>query len=182
MEIIDTRLTDVKIISPRVFGDDRGFFLETFRDVQFRENVADCTFVQDNHSKSVQSVLRGLHYQIRQAQGKLVRVISGEVLDVAVDLRKSSPQFGQWTGVKLSGENKLMFWVPPGFAHGFYVLSPEAEFTYKCTDYYAPEHERCILWNDPDIGIDWPVTPGKEPILSPKDAEGVPLKKAEVFK
>ena len=181
MEIIDTDLRDVKIIKPRVFGDDRGFFMETWRDSAFRELVADYAFVQDNHSKSVQSVLRGLHYQIRHAQGKLVRVISGEVLDVAVDLRKSSPQFGQWTCARLSSENKLMFWVPPGFAHGFYVLSPEAEFTYKCTDYYAPEYERCIPWNDPDIGIDWSVRAGWEPILSEKDAAGVRFKDAEVF-
>ena len=181
MEIIDTNLTDVKLIKPKVFGDDRGFFLETWRDAQFREMVADYTFVQDNHSRSVQSVLRGLHYQIRQPQGKLVRVISGEVLDVAVDLRKSSTQFGQWTSVRLTAENKHMFWVPPGFAHGFYVLSPQAEFTYKCTDYYAPAHERCIPWNDPDIGIDWSVLPGKPPILSEKDADGVPFRNAEVF-
>jgi dTDP-4-dehydrorhamnose 3,5-epimerase len=138
-------------------------------------------FVQDNHSKSGQGILRGLHYQIRQPQGKLVRVVSGEVFDVAVDIRKSSPFFGKWVGITLSAENKKMLWIPPGFAHGFYVLSPEAEFIYKCTDYYAPEHERTLLWNDPAIVVDWPILPGTSPILSEKDAQGLPLASAEVF-
>ena len=145
MEYTQLNIPDIILIQPRVFGDHRGFFMETFRDDKFRKNVTDVTFIQDNYSKSTQRILRGLHYQIKQPQGKLVRVISGEVFDVAVDIRKSSPFFGKWTGETLSAENKKMLWVPPGFAHGFYVLSNEAEFTYKCTDYYAPEHERCIL-------------------------------------
>jgi dTDP-4-dehydrorhamnose 3,5-epimerase len=181
MQIIDTALTDVKILRPEVFGDSRGFFMETFRDSEFREKVADAAFVQDNHSRSGQGVLRGLHYQIRQPQGKLVRVIAGEVFDVAVDIRKGSPEFGRWTGAVLSAENKDMLWVPPGFAHGFYVMSGQAEFVYKCTEYYAPAHERVILWNDPAIGIDWPLPDGRLPVLSPKDAAGVLLKHAEVF-
>ncbi len=181
MQIIDTKLPDVKILRPRVFGDDRGFFMETFRDSEFRENVADVTFVQDNHSRSGKGVLRGLHYQICQPQGKLVRVIAGQVFDVAVDIRKSSPDFGRWAGAVLSAENKDMFWVPPGFAHGFYVMSDHAEFVYKCTRYYAPEHERIILWNDPAIGIDWPLSGRDLPVLSPKDENGALLKDAEVF-
>jgi dTDP-4-dehydrorhamnose 3,5-epimerase len=164
-----------------VFGDARGFFMETFRDSEFRETVADVTFVQDNHSRSGNCVLRGLHYQIRQPQGKLVRVISGEVFDVAVDIRKSLPEFGRWAGAVLSAENKEMLWVPPGFAHGFYVMSDQAEFVYKCTEYYAPEYERVILWNDPAIGIDWPLSGSDLPLLSPKDENGVLLKNAEVF-
>jgi dTDP-4-dehydrorhamnose 3,5-epimerase len=164
-----------------VFGDARGFFMETFRDSEFRETVADVTFVQDNHSRSGNGVLRGLHYQIRQPQGKLVRVISGEVFDVAVDIRKSLPEFGRWAGAVLSAENKEMLWVPPGFAHGFYVMSDQAEFVYKCTEYYAPEYERVILWNDPAIGIDWPLSGSDLPLLSPKDENGVLLKNAEVF-
>jgi dTDP-4-dehydrorhamnose 3,5-epimerase len=181
MQIIDTELTDVKILRPEVFGDDRGFFMETFRDNEFRETVADVTFVQDNHSRSGKRVLRGLHYQIRQPQGKLVRVIAGEVFDVAVDIRKGSPDFGRWAGAVLSAENKDMLWVPPGFAHGFYVMSDQAEFVYKCTEYYAPEYERVILWNDPAIGIDWPLSGSDLPLLSPKDENGVLLKNAEVF-
>lgn len=182
MEIIETRLRDVKIFRPKVFGDDRGFFMETFRDSLFKAQVADVDFVQDNHSRSGQGVLRGLHYQLRQTQGKLVRVIAGEVFDVAVDIRKNSPDFGKWTGVVLSAANKEMFWVPPGFAHGFYVMSDSAEFVYKCTDYYAPEFERSILWNDPAIGIDWPLKEGAMPFLSPKDEAGLLLEQAEVFK
>ncbi|MBA3011232.1 MAG: dTDP-4-dehydrorhamnose 3,5-epimerase [Proteobacteria bacterium] len=181
MEIIETNLRDVKILRPQVFGDDRGFFMETFREKFFKTQVADFDFVQDNHSSSGQGILRGLHYQIRQTQGKLVRVISGQVFDVAVDIRKNSPDFGKWTGVVLSAENKDMFWVPPGFAHGFYVMSGQAEFVYKCTDYYAPEFERSIFWNDPAIGIDWPLVNGQPPKLSPKDAAGLLLETAEVF-
>jgi dTDP-4-dehydrorhamnose 3,5-epimerase len=181
MQITDTTLEDVKVLRPKVFGDARGFFMETFRDSEFRETVADVTFVQDNHSRSGNCVLRGLHYQIRQPQGKLVRVISGEVFDVAVDIRKSSPEFGRWAGAVLSAENKDMLWVPPGFAHGFYVMSDYAEFVYKCTQYYAPEHERVILWNDPFIGIDWPLSGRGLPLLSPRDEAGVLLKNAEVF-
>ncbi len=181
MKIIDTQLKDVKILRPEVFGDERGFFMETFRDNEFRARVADCFFVQDNHSRSNQGVLRGLHYQIKHPQGKMVRVISGKVFDVAVDIRKSSPDFGKWTGAVLSAENKDMFWVPPGFAHGFYVMTENAEFVYKCTDYYAPEHEKSILWNDEKIGIDWPLVNGKDPVLSLKDKAGLLLEEAEVF-
>ncbi|MFH2060543.1 MAG: dTDP-4-dehydrorhamnose 3,5-epimerase [Pseudomonadota bacterium] len=178
-----TRLSipDVILIEPAVFGDHRGFFMETFRQDVFNEHVTPTIFVQENHSNSSQGILRGLHYQIKHPQGKIVRVISGKVFDVAVDIRKSSPSFGKWIGTTLSAENKKMLWVPPGFAHGFYVLSNEAEFTYKCTDYYAPEHERSILWNDPDIAIDWPIIPGSTPILSEKDKNGLTLKTAEVF-
>ena len=187
MKYTKLNIPDIILIQPQVFGDHRGFFMETFRDDEFnlkvtgKTNVARVTFVQDNHSKSSQGILRGLHYQIKQAQGKLVRVISGEVFDVAVDIRKSSPFFGKWTGAILSAENKKMLWVPPGFAHGFYVLSNEAEFTYKCTDYYAPEHEKSILWNDPSIAVDWPIIPGSSPILSQKDKDGSTLENAEVF-
>jgi len=181
MEIIETNLRDVKILRPKVFGDDRGFFMETFREKFFKTRVADFDFVQDNHSGSGQGILRGLHYQTRQTQGKLVRVISGQVFDVAVDIRKNSPDFGKWTGIVLSAENKEMFWVPPGFAHGFYVMSRQAEFVYKCTDYYAPEFEHSILWNDPAIGIDWPLVNGEAPRLSPKDMAGLLLEAAEVF-
>lgn len=181
MELTPLSIPDVIVMTPKVFGDHRGFFMETFRDSFFRENVVDTTFVQDNHSRSTQGILRGLHYQIRRPQGKLVRVTAGEVFDVAVDLRRSSPTFGQWVGEVLSQENKKLMWVPPGFAHGFYVISPEAEFVYKCTDYYAPEHERSIRWDDPDIGIQWPLLPATHPLLSEKDEKGVALKDAEVF-
>jgi dTDP-4-dehydrorhamnose 3,5-epimerase len=178
-----TRLSipDLFLMEPQVFGDLRGFFMETFREDEFNTNVTPACFVQENYSRSSQGILRGLHYQIRQSQGKLVRVVSGEVFDVAIDIRKSSPFFGQWVGTTLSAENKKMLWIPPGFAHGFYVLSREAEFTYKCTDYYAPEHERCILWNDPSISIDWPILPGLTPVLSQKDENGLPLETSEVF-
>jgi dTDP-4-dehydrorhamnose 3,5-epimerase len=176
MKIIETSITDVKIIEPKVFGDERGFFLETFRDDWFRENVADVTFVQDNHSKSAQGILRGLHYQTQQTQGKLVRVTQGEVYDVAVDMRQSSPTFGQSVGVLLSAENKKQLWVPAGFAHGFYVTSKSAEFVYKCTDYYAPAFEQSLLWNDSELNIEWPLINGAQPLLSAKDAE------AELFK
>ena len=181
MNVIPTEIPDVMIIEPRIFGDDRGFFYESFNQRVFTEKtgVTD-TFVQDNHSKSVKGVLRGLHYQIQQAQGKLVRVCAGEVFDVAVDLRKSSRYFGQWTGCLLSAENKRQFWVPAGFAHGFVVLSDTAEFLYKTTDYYAKEHERAIAWNDPDLAIDWHLN-GIEPTLSAKDKVASSFKDAEVF-
>jgi len=182
MKYLHLNLPDVILIEPEIFGDHRGFFMETFREDEFKKNLCCETFVQDNHSKSSQGILRGLHYQIQHPQGKLVRVISGEVFDVAVDLRKSSPFFGKWAGAFLSAENKKMLWVPPGFAHGFYVISQEAEFVYKCTDYYSPHHERCITWNDPSIGIEWPVIPGTAPVLSKKDGSGLSLQNAEVFK
>jgi len=181
MERISTSLPDVWIIQPRVFGDQRGFFMETYHARKFRDLGLDESFVQDNHSGSRQGTLRGLHYQIRQAQGKLVRAVVGEVFDVAVDIRRSSPTFGQWVGVVLSAENRRQLWVPPGFAHGFYVLSEWAEIVYKVTDFYAPEWERTLLWNDPAIGIDWPLIDDKPPILSPKDAAGLPLDQAELF-
>jgi len=172
VKIITTEIEDVKILEPRLFGDERGFFMETWRDDQFKELVSDSSFVQDNHSKSTRGVLRGLHYQVKHSQGKLVRVISGEVFDVVVDIRKGSLTFGCWTGVVLSSQNKRMLWVPPGFAHGFYVMGDGAELVYKCTDYYAPEYERSILWNDPLLSIQWPLVDGKPPILSAKDEKG----------
>ena len=181
MKYTPLEIPDVILIEPEVFGDHRGFFMETFREDEFNEKTTISHFVQGNHSKSAKGILRGLHYQIKQPQGKLVRVISGEVFDVAVDIRKLSPTFGRWVGVNLSAENKKMLWVPPGFAHGFYVLSDEAEFTYKCTDYYAPEHERSILWNDDSINITWPLIPDTEPILSEKDRNAASLKTAEVY-
>jgi len=181
VQVIDTSIPDVKIIEPKVFGDDRGFFLETFRVDWFKTNVADVTFVQDNHSKSSHGILRGLHYQLTQTQGKLVRVTSGEVYDVAVDMRKSSPTFGQHVGVVLSGDNKKQLWVPEGFAHGFYVMSESAEFVYKCTDYYAPEHEVSLLWNDPALAIQWPLVDGVIPNLSAKDRVGLSFEHAPSF-
>ncbi|MGB5772243.1 MAG: dTDP-4-dehydrorhamnose 3,5-epimerase [Crocosphaera sp.] len=180
MKVTPTKIPDVVIIEPRVFGDDRGFFYESYNEKTFTEATGITrNFVQDNHSRSQKNVLRGLHYQIQQPQGKLVRVVVGEVLDVAVDIRKSSPTFGQWVSCLLSAENKRLFWVPEGFAHGFVVLSDAAEFLYKTTDYYAPEYERTILWNDADLGIDWQLT--EEPMLSKKDQAGVPFKEAEIF-
>lgn len=180
MNIIKTDLPDVLIIEPKVFGDARGFFYESFNARAFAEATGlQVTFVQDNHSRSAKNVLRGLHYQIKQPQGKLVRVVAGEVFDVAVDLRKSSPTFGKWTGALLSEENKRMLWVPEGFAHGFLVLSDSADFLYKTTDYYAPAHERCIAWNDEQIGIQWPLTGA--PTLAAKDAAGKRLGDAEIF-
>ncbi len=180
MNITKTAITDVLLIEPKVFGDDRGFFFESFNEKQFvgvtGKNVS---FVQDNHSKSARGVLRGLHYQIRQPQGKLVRVIAGEVFDVAVDLRKHSATFGQWVGAVLSAENKKQMWIPEGFAHGFVVTSDSAEFLYKTTDYWAPEYERCIAWDDPAIGIVWPFD--TIPVLSDKDKKGLLLADAEVF-
>ncbi len=169
------------LISPEVFSDHRGFFMETFRDDEFRKHVADVSFVQDNHSGSVKGTLRGLHYQVKQSQGKLVRVTKGKVFDVGVDLRRSSSSFGQWTGTVLSDENRAMLWIPPGFAHGFYVMSELAEFSYKCTAYYAPEHERTIIWNDRDIGIDWPLDERTGLSLSEKDRLGKRFTEAEVF-
>ncbi len=172
MNYIETEIADVKIIEPKVFGDERGFFMETFRVDEFNQHCAERQFVQDNHSKSAQGILRGLHYQLTQSQGKLVRVVSGEVYDVAVDMRKSSSTFGHHVGIILSAENKRQLWVPEGFAHGFYVMSESAEFVYKCTDYYAPEHEVSVLWNDPALKIDWPLVNGEKPSLSAKDQEG----------
>lgn len=179
MRVIDTKIPDVKLLEPQVFGDDRGFFMETFRDEWFKENVADRTFVQENHSKSIKGVLRGLHYQTENTQGKLVRVVSGAVFDVAVDMREGSPTFGQWVGEILSAENKRQLWVPEGFAHGFYVLTDEAEFTYKCTDYYNPKAEHSLIWNDETVGIEWPLE-GK-PSLSAKDLAGKVLVEAIKF-
>ncbi|AIY40049.1 dTDP-4-dehydrorhamnose 3,5-epimerase [Collimonas arenae] len=180
MQVQTTNIPEVLIFEPKVFGDDRGFFYESFNERGFNELTGLSTsFVQDNHSKSAKNVLRGLHYQIRQPQGKLVRVVAGEVFDVAVDVRKSSPTFGHWVGVTLSAENKRQLWIPEGFAHGFVVTSESAEFLYKTTDYWAPEFERSILWNDPNIGIDWPIA--GTPLLSGKDQVGKLLADAEVF-
>lgn len=180
MKITRLAIPDVIVIEPQVFGDNRGFFFESFNQQLFEEAIGSkVNFVQDNHSRSTKDVLRGLHYQIQQSQGKLVRVIAGEVFDVAVDLRKSSPTFGQWVGKTLSSENKQQIWIPPGFAHGFLVLSDYAEFLYKTTDYYAPTHERCIIWNDPLLAIEWPVN--SEPSLSTKDAKGTRFLDAEVY-
>lgn len=180
MHIQATSIPEVLILEPKVFGDDRGFFYESFNQRRFRELTGvDANFVQDNHSKSARHVLRGLHYQIRQPQGKLVRVVAGEVFDVAVDIRRDSPTFGKWAGVTLSAENNRQIWIPPGFAHGFVVTSEAAEFLYKTTDYWAPEHERCLAWNDPAIGIAWPID--AEPLLSGKDQLGKLLADAELF-
>ncbi|MDH5642517.1 MAG: dTDP-4-dehydrorhamnose 3,5-epimerase [Nitrospira sp.] len=173
-------MPDVVLFEPKVFGDDRGLFFESFNQAQFEAAIGrQVTFVQDNHSRSVKQVLRGLHYQIKQPQGKLVRVVAGAVFDVAVDIRRSSPTFGRWVGEVLSAENKRQLWVPEGFAHGFVVLSDVAEFLYKTTDYYAPQHERCLIWNDPAIGIQWPFDGA--PVLSGKDRQGVTLDRAECF-
>ena len=172
MKITETSIPDVKLIEPKVFGDERGFFMETWNERAFREAGIDASFVQDNHSRSVKNTLRGLHYQIKQPQGKLVRVTRGEVFDVAVDLRPESPTFGRWVGEYLSEESSRMLWVPPGFAHGFLVTSEAADFQYRCTDFYAPEYERSIMWNDPDIGIHWGVESKSELLLSVKDTEG----------
>lgn len=180
MNVIRTAIPDVLILEPKVFGDARGFFLESFNARTFAKATGlNVTFVQDNHSRSARGVLRGLHYQLEQAQGKLVRVVSGSVFDVAVDIRRSSATFGQWVGVELSAENHRQLWLPPGFAHGFVVTSERADFIYKTTDYYAPQAERCIAWNDPAIGIDWPQ--GVSPLLSAKDEQGHLLTEAEVF-
>ncbi|MDD9676426.1 dTDP-4-dehydrorhamnose 3,5-epimerase [Klebsiella grimontii] len=174
MQVIDTKIKDVKIIQPKIFGDARGFFLETFEKQRYQEMLGiEFDFVQDNHSRSSKGVLRGLHFQTVNPQGKLVRVVRGEVFDVAVDIRKNSPTFGEWEGVYLSEENKTQFWIPPGLAHGFVVLSEIADFEYKCTDYYTPVGEGCLIWNDPDLGIEWPIL---EPLLSEKDKAGKRLK------
>ena len=179
MKISETRIPDVKLIEPKVFGDERGFFMETWNEKTFREAGIDATFVQDNHSRSVKNTLRGLHYQIKQPQGKLVRVTRGEVFDVAVDLRTSSPTFGQWVGEYLSEANNRMLWVPPGFAHGFLVTSQTADFQYKCTDFYAPEFERTIRWDDPALNISWGVNSVASLLLSAKDQEGKALEQAQ---
>ena len=180
MQASETILSGVTLIEPKVFGDDRGFFFESFNARQFKELTGtEVNFVQDNHSRSSRNVLRGLHYQIRQPQGKLVRVVEGEVFDVVVDIRRSSSTFGKWLGTHLSAENKKQLWIPEGFAHGFLVLSETAEFLYKTTDYWSPAHERCILWNDPALDVDWPLS--SEPIVSGKDAAGTSLAAAEMF-
>jgi len=192
MKFIPSEIPEVILLEPTVYGDHRGFFMETWQRQAFAENGIDYDFVQDNHSKSSHGILRGLHYQIQQPQGKLVRVVEGTVFDVAVDMRQSSATFGQWVGYELSAENHHMLWVPPGFAHGFYVMSETAEFVYKCTDYYAPEHERSVLWNDADLAIDWHLVGNSDgatddssndiaPILSEKDAEAPSFKDAEKF-
>jgi len=181
MEFERTTIPDVIFLQPKILGDDRGFFMETFRADDFAASGIAGFFVQDNHSGSQQGILRGLHYQIRQAQGKVVRTVSGEIFDVAVDLRRSSPTFGRWESVRLSAKNKKQLWIPPGFAHGFYVLSEWAEVIYKATDYYAPAWERSLLWNDPALGIEWPLLNGQPPILSQKDIRAKLLSEAELF-
>jgi dTDP-4-dehydrorhamnose 3,5-epimerase len=181
MKFIPTRIPDIILIEPEIFGDERGFFLETFQMQKFSEGGIPTNFVQDNHSGSQKGTLRGLHYQTQQAQGKLIRVVVGEVFDVAVDLRKSSTTFGKWEGVCLSAENKLQLWIPPGFAHGFYVLSDWAEVIYKATDFYAPRWERTLLWNDPDVGIRWPLVDGSSLLISSKDLNGRSFKEAELY-
>ncbi len=180
MKATPLAIPEVVLFEPKIFGDDRGFFFESFNSKIFTQAIGhEVEFVQDNHSKSVRGVLRGIHYQIQQAQGKLVRVTQGAVFDVAVDLRKSSPTFGQWVGAELSAENKHQLWVPPGFGHGFVVLSDTAEFLYKTTDFYAPEHERCIIWNDPTLAIDWRIQ--EAPKLSAKDSQGKLLSESNVY-
>ena len=181
MNITRTPLDGVALIEPRVFGDDRGFFLESFNERTFAEAGLPTAFAQDNHSRSARGVLRGLHYQLHTPQGKLVRVTSGSVFDVAVDLRRSSPSFGRWYGVELSAENHRMLWVPPGFAHGFCVTSDSADFLYKCTELWAPEHERSLAWDDPAIGIEWPLPDGTPPTLAAKDAEAPGLDACEAY-
>jgi dTDP-4-dehydrorhamnose 3,5-epimerase len=181
MKFIAQKIPDVLLIEPKIFEDPRGFFLETYREELFAEAGITSRFIQDNHSRSRKGVLRGLHYQIRYPQGKLMRVIFGEIFDVAVDIRKSSASFGQWVGVHLSAQNKNQLWIPPGFAHGFYVISDSAEVTYKENDQYAPEWERSILWNDPEIGIEWPILNGTTPYMSQKDMYAPTLKNADVF-
>ena len=173
MQIIATTIPDVLVLEPRVFGDERGFFLESWNQREFARLGLPTHFVQDNHSKSARGILRGLHYQTQQVQGKLVRVVAGEVFDVAVDMRRGSPTLGRWAGALLSAANRRMMWIPPGFAHGFYVTADSAEFVYKCTDFYAPEHEVALRWDDPAIGIPWPLVDGQPPLLSAKDAAGL---------
>ena len=181
MEFSQTTIADVVVIDPVVHEDARGFLMETWQQSRYREAGIDARFVQDIHSRSTHNAIRGLHYQIGRPQGKLIRVISGEAFDVAVDLRQSSPTFGHWVGVVLSANNRRLLWIPPGFAHGFMVLSETADFEYRLTDYYAPGEERTILWNDPDLGIAWPLGDGMEPLLSEKDLSGVPFREAEVY-
>ena len=181
MKITSTQLPGVLIVEPKVFIDERGFFMEVYRANEYAESGIASTFVQDNHSASKRRVLRGLHYQINRPQGKLVRVIAGEIFDVAVDLRRSSPTFGKWIGVVLTASNKYQLWIPEGFAHGFYIMSDWAEVTYKTTNYYVAEWERALLWSDPALGIHWPLADGLGPILSEKDARGKPLSEAELF-
>jgi dTDP-4-dehydrorhamnose 3,5-epimerase len=181
MAFTPTEIPDVIQIEPQLFGDTRGFFMETYHAAKFAEGGINAQFLQDNHSGSCQGILRGLHYQIRHPQGKLVRVIIGTTFDVAVDIRRSSPTFGKWVGRVLSADNRMMLWVPAGFAHGFYTISEWAEVVYKATDLYAPEWERSLLWNDPDLAFTWPIPDGQPPNLSTKDAQGLPLKLAELF-
>jgi dTDP-4-dehydrorhamnose 3,5-epimerase len=181
MKAIPTHLPDVLIIEPQVFPDARGFFMETYQAQKMEALGIHLSFVQDNHSRSQRGTLRGLHYQIQHAQGKLVRVVSGEVYDVVVDLRRRSPTFGHWAGAVLSADNKLQLWVPPGFAHGFYTLSEIADLLYKVTDYYAPDWDRTLIWNDPRLNIEWPLIDGQPPVLSAKDAQGKLLDQADVF-
>jgi len=181
MQFVNTKLSGVKLVEPRVFEDSRGFFFESYHKQLFNEQEISLEFVQDNHSRSRQGTLRGMHYQIRQSQGKLVRVVIGKIYDVAIDLRKSSPTFGQWLGLYLSAVNKKQLYIPPGLAHGFYVVSEWAEVLYKTTDYYAPQWERTLLWNDRKINISWPLIGGEQPLLSSKDAAGTPFDRAEVY-
>jgi dTDP-4-dehydrorhamnose 3,5-epimerase len=181
MKFIPTDIPDVMVVEPKVFGDERGFFMETWRRSEFAEAGIEAEFVQDNHSRSVKGVLRGLHYQIKQAQGKLVRSIRGDIFDVVVDLRKSSPYFGRWVGVELTEDNKKQLWVPPGFAHGYLVTSDSADVLYRVTEYWAPEYERTLAWDDPEVGVQWPLDPGAAPVLSDKDKIGKSLKEAEVY-
>ncbi len=181
MKFTSTSIPDVLHVEPRIFGDERGFFFESYHSQEFAAGGITSAFVQDNHSGSRQGSLRGLHYQIQQPQGKLLRVVAGQVFDVAVDLRRSSPTFGKWVSAILSADNKMMFWVPPGFAHGFYVLSEWAELIYKATDYYAPQWERTIRWNDPRLGITWPLIEGQNPILSTKDTQGLLFSEADIY-
>lgn len=181
MQFKPTRIPEVVLIEPQVYGDHRGFFMESWNEQTFQDAGFNMQFVQDNHSRSVQGTLRGLHYQIRKPQGKLVRIITGEVFDVAVDLRRQSPTFGQWVGEYLSEENHRTLWIPPGFAHGFYVLSEHADLTYKCTNFFAPEHERSLAWDDPDLGINWPIIADIAPVLSASDAAATAFKAAEFY-
>lgn len=181
MLFVPTVIPDILIIEPQVAGDERGFFMETYRESAFAQAGIQASFVQDNHSGSRQGVLRGLHYQIKQPQGKLLRVVVGEIFDVAVDIRRSSPSFGRWVGVRISAQDRRQVWVPPGFAHGFYVLSEWAELCYKASDYYAPQWERTLCWNDPAVGVEWPLLPGVPVELSPKDLQGSSLDQAELF-
>jgi dTDP-4-dehydrorhamnose 3,5-epimerase len=181
MKVLETEIPDVKILEPSVFSDDRGYFMETWNAKEFAKAGLDCQFVQDNHSRSHKNVLRGLHYQLQQPQGKLVRVVSGAIFDVAVDIRRNSPTFGRWVGTELSDSNHRMLWIPAGFAHGFLSLRDSTDLAYKCTDFYASQHERTIVWNDPELAIAWPLKADEAPLVSPKDAAGSHLRRADVF-